>query len=40
VTLTASLVVLPTLVHLGGEGPRSSAADQDPAATTATSVAS
>jgi predicted RND superfamily exporter protein len=39
-TLTASLVVLPTLVHLGGERLRSSAANQRPAAATVTSVAS
>jgi len=39
-TLTAALVVLPTLVHLGGERLRSSAANQRPAAATVTSVAS
>jgi len=39
-TLTASLVVLPTLVHLGGERLRSSAANQGPAAATVTSGAS
>ena len=39
-TLTASLVVLPTLVHLGGERLRSSAANQRPTAATVTSVAS
>jgi uncharacterized protein len=39
-TLTASLVVLPTLVHLGGERPRSPAASEGPAAATMTSVAS
>lgn len=38
-TLTASLVVLPTLVHLGGEWLRSGAANQSPAAATFTSVA-
>jgi hopanoid biosynthesis associated RND transporter like protein HpnN len=40
VTLAASLVVLPTLIRLGGERLRSPAADQGPAAATATSVAS
>ena len=39
-TLTAALVVLPTLVHLGGERLRSSAANQRPTAATVTSVAS
>jgi predicted RND superfamily exporter protein len=39
-TLTAALVVLPTLVHLGGERLRSSTANQRPAAATVTSVAS
>ena len=39
-TLTAALVVLPTLVHLGGERLRSSAANQRPAAATVSSVAS
>ena len=38
-TLTASLVVLPTLVHLAGERLRSSGANQD-LATAVTSVAS
>lgn len=37
-TLTASLVVLPTLVHLGGDQPRSSAASQSPAGATVPSV--
>jgi predicted RND superfamily exporter protein len=39
-TLAASLVVLPTLVHLGGERLRPSAANQGPAAATVTSAAS
>jgi hypothetical protein len=39
-TLTASLVARSTLVHLGGERLRSSAANQGPAAANVTSVAS
>jgi hypothetical protein len=39
-TLTASLVVLPTLAHLGGERLRSSAMNRGPAAASVTSVAS
>ena len=39
-TLTASLVVLPTLVHLGGDQPRSAATSQGPAGATAPSVVS
>jgi len=39
-TLAASLVVLPTLVHLGGERLRPSAANQGPAAAAVTSAAS
>ena len=38
-TLTASLVVLPTLVRLGGQGLRSAAEDQAPATSAVTAVA-